>query len=236
MARNRTIIPSFPHMRELQHVSLEAQLFFVLLWTVADDAGRLKYNHIWLAERLYPFRTDALHQIGRWTDELVVVNLLERYTAQNAEYLRVVRWRELQPIHKPTPSKLPGAPRKRGAAPTPMESVQMPVESGSEAIPPEDFFVEEVGDPRPITTERVLSDLDAALRQSLASGKSTASARFIELAGRYTGLWGGRGAPVGRREPAAGDGAALAPGSPTVEAAAVPDLPDPVTANAHLAD
>lgn len=236
MARNRTIIPSFPHMRELQHVSLEAELFFVLLWTVADDAGRLKYNHIWLAERLYPFRTDALHQIGRWTDELVVVNLLERYTAQNAEYLRVVRWRDLQPIDRPTRSRLPAPSRRRSAVAARDDAGEMPVESAPEANPREDFFVEEIGDPRPITTERVLSDLDTALRQSLASGKATASARYIELAGRYAGLWGGRGAPVGRREPAAADAAALAPGSSTGEAATVSDLPDPVTANAHLAD
>lgn len=236
MARNRTIVPSFPHMRELQHVSFEAVLCFIYLWTVADDAGRLTYDPHWLAERLYPFRTDALHQIPRWIDELVINNLVERYSAQNAEYLRVLRWRDLQPIHRPTPSKLPGAPRKRGGAQTPMESARMPMESGSEATPPADFFVEEIGDPRPITTERVLSDLDTALRQSLASGKATASARYIELAGRYAGLWGGRGAPVGRREPAADVNSALAPGSPAVEAAAVSDLPDPVTANAHLAD
>ena len=236
MARNRTIMPSFPHMRELQHVSFEAVLCFIYLWTVADDAGRLTYEPHWLVERLYPFRTDALHQIPRWIDELVINNLMERYSAQNAEYLRVRRWRDLQPIDRPTRSRLPAPSRRRSAVAARDDAGEMPVEPALEANTREDFFVEEIGDPRPITTERVLSDLDTALRQSLASGKATASARYIELAGRYAGLWGGRGAPIGRREPAADVNSALAPGSPAVEAAAVSDLPDPVTANAHLAD
>jgi len=222
MARNRTIVPSFPHMRELQHVGLEAQLFFVLLWTVADDAGRLKYDHIWLAERLYPFRTDALHQIGRWTDELVVNNLVERYTAQNAEYLRVLRWRDLQPIDRPTRSRLPAPVRRRGVVAPRDDAGQMPVESALEPSTREDFFVDEIGDPQPITAERVLSDLDTALRQSLASGKATASARYIELAGRHAGLWGGRGAPMGRPAPAGSAASgAVAPKAPTLSPAAL---------------
>ena len=226
MARNRTIIPSFPHMRELQHVGFEAQLFFILLWTVADDAGRLKYDHIWLAERLYPFRTDALHQIARWTDELVINTLVERYSAQNAEYLRVIRWRELQPIARPTPSRLPGAPRQKSGVRTHAESARVPMESDSDSNLHADFFVDEIGDPQPITAERVLSDLDTALRQSLASGKATASARYIELAGRHTGLWGGRGAPTGRSAPAASAARdAAAPRAPTQSPAALMGRP-----------
>ena len=114
------------------------------------------------------------------TDELVINTLVERYSAQNAEYLRVIRWRELQPIARPTPSRLPGAPRQKSGGRAHAESARVPVESDSDSSLHADFFVDEIGEPQPITAERVLSDLDTALRQSLASGKARWSTSAVE--------------------------------------------------------
>jgi hypothetical protein len=54
-----------------------------------------------------------------------------------------------------------------------------------------------------LTKDRVLGYLDLALRKSLNADVHTAPARYIELAGRHVGLWGGKGAPVGKHEPSA---------------------------------
>jgi hypothetical protein len=42
VGRIRTIKPEFPQSESMDRVSREARLLFVLLWTVADDAGRLR--------------------------------------------------------------------------------------------------------------------------------------------------------------------------------------------------
>lgn len=63
-------------------VSVGAQLTFVRLWLVADDAG--------------------------WLDELERVGCISRHRVGGRPYLRVVNWRKHQRIAHPTPSKLPG--------------------------------------------------------------------------------------------------------------------------------
>ena len=71
----------------------------------------------------------------------------------------------------------------------------------------EEFFLEGVelpGTPGEFPPDRVRQILEIALRQSMANKKGqTATARFVELAGRTDGTWGGRGTPNGRKEPAA---------------------------------
>jgi len=43
--------------------------------------------------------------------------------------------------------------------------------------------------------------LEIALRKSLAADAQTATARYIELAGRTAGMWGGKGASSGKKQP-----------------------------------
>ena len=62
MARIRTIKPEFPHSESMGRVSREARLCFILLWTIADDAGRLRGNSRMLASLLYPYDDDAKKQ------------------------------------------------------------------------------------------------------------------------------------------------------------------------------
>ena len=42
MGRIRTIKPEFPQSESMGRVSRDARLTFILLWTMADDAGRLR--------------------------------------------------------------------------------------------------------------------------------------------------------------------------------------------------
>jgi hypothetical protein len=75
----------------------------------------------------------------------------------------------------------------------------------SKANPREDDLSEEeaalLAKPKELTQANVRRYLSFALRRSLLQDDAKgASARYIELAGRQAGLWGGRGAPVGRKE------------------------------------
>ena len=79
----------------------------------------------------------------------------------------------------------------------------------SKTIPHEDAFFEEGADlpgtPGEFPPERVLDILEIALRKSLATDAQTATARYIELAGRKAGLWGGRKEPeLIKTEPSSG--------------------------------
>jgi hypothetical protein len=204
MPRIRTIDPHFPQTASLSRVSREARLFFILLWTVADDAGRLRLDHERLKERLYPLDDDALLLMPLWIGELESARCIEVYRVDDVDYLRVRKWRQLQVIQRPTRSRLPRAPQESQEFTEESPRMQMP--RASKAIPPEDAIYDEgeaeVGDPNSITPERVLGDLDIVLRKARRKEALTsADARYFDFAGRKLGLWGGRAAPAGRKEP-----------------------------------
>ena len=67
MSRIRTIDPHFPQTASLSRVSREARLFFILLWTFADDAGRLRLDHERLKEPPHSFAELVEGTIkGKW--------------------------------------------------------------------------------------------------------------------------------------------------------------------------
>jgi hypothetical protein len=208
MPRNRTIHPHFPRVPAIGRLSRDARLLFILLWTVADDKGRLRLDAESLVEQLYPFDGDAVQLLPGWLDELERQRCIERYEVEGATFLRIVGWQRLQTIDRPSRSRLPASPSEpdpREAREPREESPEMPMRRASKANPLEDAFFEEqealLSHAGEFTSERVLGFLDLALRKSLASGMHTAPARYIELAGRKAGLWSGRGTSSGRREP-----------------------------------
>ena len=92
MARIRTIQPNFAHSNSIMHLSRDARLLFVQLWTVVDDCGRARWSLPDLASRLYPLDDDAPALLPGWLDELEREGCLERYTVDEVDYLRVVNW------------------------------------------------------------------------------------------------------------------------------------------------
>jgi hypothetical protein len=208
MARIRTIDPHFPRTPNLSRVSREARLFFILLWTVADDSGRLRLDHERLMERLYPFDGDAPSLLPVWIGELEVARCVELYRVADVDYLRVRKWRQMQSIDRPTASRLPASPSETiREAREPREELPLTqVGRASKANPREEATRDtddgETGDPNAITPERVLADLDIVLRKARRKeAPSSADARYLELAGRKTGLWNSRGAVGGPTEP-----------------------------------
>lgn len=195
MPRIRTIDPHFPRTPSLSRISREARLFFILLWTVADDSGRLRLDHERLTEQLYPFDEDVPLLMPVWIGELESAKCIELYRVDDVEYLRVRRWRQMQIIQRPSRSRLPMGPQESQEPPE--ESPRMPMARGSKAIPPEEVFfpdgVELPGTPGAFPPDRVLQILEIALRNSMASEKGqTATTRYVDYIGRSAGLWGSR--------------------------------------------
>ena len=110
MSRIRTIKPELPHSETLGRVSRDARLLFVLLWTVADDAGRARANARLLASLLFPFDADAPAAVPVWLAELEAVDCIRRYTVDRSEYLEIPRWTSHQKIDRPGPSRHPAPP------------------------------------------------------------------------------------------------------------------------------
>lgn len=107
MARIRSIKPEFPQSESMGNVSRDARLLFVLLWTVADDAGITRGNSRMLASLLFPYDNDAPSLIDGWMEELENENCIARYKHDGSSYLQILNWLNHQKIDKPTQSKLP---------------------------------------------------------------------------------------------------------------------------------
>lgn len=108
MARIRTIKPEFPQSESMGRVSRESRLCFILLWTIADDAGRLRGNSRMLASLLYPYDDDAKKYMDKWLSELETEGCIERYEVGGDCYIQVSNWAAHQKIDKPSASKIPG--------------------------------------------------------------------------------------------------------------------------------
>lgn len=236
MPRIRTIQPHFARSPSIQNLTHEARLLFVLLWTVVDDSGRCHGDPELLSDVLYPHEYEVKLRIDLWLDELEREGCIERYEHEEMDYLHIVHWKKHQRIYHPTRSYLPAPPREAlaGAPHGTLDDSAIRELSGKIAGRdrkiPRDQTLEERSDTFPenddvflreaaelteaggeLTRERVLDYLDLALRKSLAADVHTAPARYIELAGRHVGLWGGRGAPAGKKEPREAEEQSISP-------------------------
>ena len=189
MPRIRTIDPHFPRTPSLSRVSREARLFFILLWTLADDSGRQRLDHERLKDQLYPFDDDAPSLLPVWIGELESARLVELYRVEDVEYLRVRKWKQMQVIQRPSRSRLPMGPQESQESPE--ESPRMPMPRASEGNPPE-FSSDELNDTGEAGKAAVLRDLRRVQERAEADRSHTAAIRSIELRGRRIGLWGGK--------------------------------------------
>lgn len=107
MARIRTIKPEFPQSESVGRLSRDARLCFIMLWTIADDSGRLRGNSRMLASLLYPYDDDAKGLMDGWLAELEAEKCVTRYTVEGDTFVQIRNWLTHQKIDKPSPSKLP---------------------------------------------------------------------------------------------------------------------------------
>jgi hypothetical protein len=117
MARIRTIKPEFCQSESMGRISREARLLFVQMWTLADDAGRLRASSRMLASLLYPYDDDVPGLINAWLSELEDQGCILQYEADNTRYAEICNWLDHQKIDRPSPSKIPsfdeGSPATR---------------------------------------------------------------------------------------------------------------------------
>jgi hypothetical protein len=107
MARIRTIKPEFPQSETIGRLSRDARLLFVQLWTIADDAGRLRGASRMLASLLYPYDNDAPKLIGAWLEELEQKECIRRYEVDGSQYIEITNWLKHQKIDRPSVSRIP---------------------------------------------------------------------------------------------------------------------------------
>lgn len=107
MPRIRSIKPEFPQSESMGNVSREARLCFILLWTQADDEGRLRGSSRMLASLLYPYDDDARGLMDGWLAELDREDCLRRYRIDDHDYIQILNWLKHQKIDHANSSKLP---------------------------------------------------------------------------------------------------------------------------------
>lgn len=110
MARIRTIKPEFPQSESMGRLSRDARLLFVLMWTIADDEGRLRGSSKFLCGQLFPYDDDVRESIDSWVDELAAEECIVRYTVNDSQYVQIVEWKQHQKIDRPTKSRFPDPP------------------------------------------------------------------------------------------------------------------------------
>lgn len=107
VARIRTIKPEFPQSETIGALSRDARLLFVQLWTIADDAGRLRGASRMLASLLYPYDDDAPKLMPKWLAELEDKGCIRRYEIDGSQYVEIVNWLKHQKIDRPSESRIP---------------------------------------------------------------------------------------------------------------------------------
>jgi hypothetical protein len=108
MARIRTIKPEITQSESLGKVCRDSRLLFILMITLADDAGRLRGHPLFLARVLFPFDCTSEQQIIDWLEELENAGSITRYEVDGNSYAQLNNWLRHQRIDRPTPSRLPG--------------------------------------------------------------------------------------------------------------------------------
>lgn len=147
MARIRTIKPEFPQSESMGNVSRDARLCFIMLWTIADDSGRLRGNSRMLASLLFPYDDDAPALIDGWLFELEHEGCIDRYVADGSAYVEIAKWLSHQKIDKPTPSKIPAFDPSSRILANPRES--SPLDQG-----PKDQRIKDQGPEEPAPRKR----------------------------------------------------------------------------------
>jgi len=107
MARIRTIKPEFKQSESVGRVSRDARLTFILMWTEADDSGRIRGSSRMLASILFPYDDDAPQSMDGWLSELEREHFIVRYVVDGTTFIQIHNWQKHQKIDKPSPSRIP---------------------------------------------------------------------------------------------------------------------------------
>lgn len=112
MTRKRQLPPDMPQWSGFRALSHDARLLYLLLYTIADDEGRIREDPGMFAYELFPGETGFGLKIESCLREIEREELIARYDVKHSRYLVITDW-DVQKIDHPTPSKLPPPPATR---------------------------------------------------------------------------------------------------------------------------
>lgn len=135
MPRQRFIWPSFWDDPDTAKLPADERLFFVGLFSLADDEGRLLGELAWLRSHIWQYHDVTLEFVRRVRDSVVKANSnVILYRVDGIDYIALLKWKEYQKPKYPTPSKFPPPPEPTTAA-LPKDSgnvtAALPKDSGS---------------------------------------------------------------------------------------------------------
>jgi len=94
--RSRLIQPQFFVNDRINNLPIEARLFFIGMWTLADREGRLKDRPRMLKVQLLPFDDVDGEKV---INSLSTGGFITRYTVNDDAYIQINGWHENQSIH-----------------------------------------------------------------------------------------------------------------------------------------
>lgn len=103
MARIRTIKPEFWDDENLANISRDARLFFISMWSHADDAGLCKGNAAYLRSKAFPYDVDmSIDKIKELIEELMRINSIIKFDLEGEQYIFIRTFSTHQKIDKPS--------------------------------------------------------------------------------------------------------------------------------------
>lgn len=113
MARRRMIDPKFWGDETIGKLDAQERLFYIGLFSLADDEGRICGSPAYLRSQIYPYDDTPLDSIVTWTLHLKDIGLIHIYddpTGNGSTYIDHPKWLKYQRIDNPAPSLLPPCP------------------------------------------------------------------------------------------------------------------------------
>lgn len=123
--RKRQLPPDIHHWASFKALTHDARLLYLLLYTIADDEGRMREDPGLFAYELFPGETGFGLKIEACLREIEREGMCGRYEVGRSRYLVIEAkaW-DMQKIDHPTPSKLPPPPSGLNASrPLPFDEV-----------------------------------------------------------------------------------------------------------------
>lgn len=116
MARRRMIDPKFWGDETIGKLEPQERLFYIGLFSLADDEGRICGSPGYLRSQIYPYDDIPLDVIVTWITRLEKIGLIHTYddpSGNNNTYIDHPKWFKYQTINRPQPSLLPPCPKFR---------------------------------------------------------------------------------------------------------------------------
>lgn len=112
MTQKRQLPPDLPRWESFRNLSHDARLLYLLLYTIADDEGRILENIGSFAYELFPGESGFGLKIEALLREIEREQLIGRYDVRRAHYIVISDW-DIQKVDHPKPSRLPAPPATR---------------------------------------------------------------------------------------------------------------------------